>query len=127
MPAFRITEAAVARSEWYSVLHDLLERYDLLALPSAQVFPFSAEVHWPSSIDGRTMDTYHRWMEVVTGATLAGLPAVNLPAGFDDRGRPMGIQFIGPMGRDQEVLEFAMAYEARTDFLSQRPVLQEDG
>ena len=28
--------------------------------------------------------TYHRWMEVVIGGTLGGLPVVNLPAGFDD-------------------------------------------
>jgi amidase len=47
------------------------------------------------------MDTYHRWMEVVIGGTLASLPVVSLPAGFDELGRPMGIQFIGRMGQDQ--------------------------
>lgn len=125
MPAARISAAAVARADWYGVLHALFERYDILALPTAQVFPFSADVHWPESIDGRVMDTYHRWMEVVIGATLAGLPVVNLPAGFDERGRPMGIQFIGPTGHDREVLEFAMAYEAQTDYLDQRPVLKD--
>ena len=125
MPASRVTEAAVARSEWYKALHSLFERYDVLALPTAQVFPFSAEVHWPESINGRTMDTYHRWMEVVIGGTLAGLPVVNLPAGFDEQGRPMGVQFIGPMGHDREVLEFAMAYEAHTDYLDQRPTLKD--
>jgi len=90
MPAERVSEAAVARSDWYKALLTLFERYDVLALPTAQVFPFSAEVHWPDSIDGRSMDTYHRWMEVVIGGTLAGLPVVNLPVGFDARGRPMG-------------------------------------
>jgi amidase len=70
------------------------------------------------------MDTYHRWMEVLIGGTLAGLPVVNLPAGFDERGRAMGIQFMGPLGRD-EVLEFALAYEAVTDHLKQRPELKE--
>jgi len=49
---------------------------------------------------------------------------VSLPAGFNDQGRPMGIQFLGPLGRDQAVLEFAMAYEASTDYLSRRPELQ---
>ncbi len=44
---------------------------------------------------------------------------------FDLRGRPMGLQFIGPMGQDQRVLEFAMAYEAATSYLKQRPNLQE--
>ena len=57
------------------------------------------------------MDTYHRWMEVVIGGTLAGLPVVSLPAGFDARGRPMGIQFLGRFGEDRKVLEFALAFE----------------
>lgn len=125
MPAARISAAAVGRADWYRALYALFERYDILALPTAQVFPFSADVHWPESIDGRVMDTYHRWMEIVIGATLAGLPVVNLPAGFDARGRPMGIQFIGPTGHDREVLEFAMAYEAQTDYLDQQPALKE--
>jgi amidase len=123
MSASRLAEAAVARSEWYNALRALFERYDLLALPTAQVFPFSADVHWPKSINGRAMDTYHRWMEVVIGGTLAGVPVVNLPAGFGDQGRPMGIQFLGPMGHDREVLEFAMSYEAVSDHLDQRPTL----
>jgi len=121
MPAARVAEAGLARSDWYRALLALFEHHDVLALPSAQVFPFSADVHWPGEIAGRKMDTYHRWMEVVIGATLAGLPAVSLPAGFDAQGRPMGMQFLGRMGEDQKLLEFAMAYEAHTDHLMRRP------
>ncbi|NDH42084.1 MAG: amidase, partial [Gammaproteobacteria bacterium] len=118
-------EADQGRSDWYRALDDLFGRYDLLALPTAQTFPFSADIHWPESIDGKAMDTYHRWMEVTIGGTLAGLPVVSLPAGFDGDGRPMGIQFMGPMGADQKVLEFAMAYEAVTQHLHQQPKLLE--
>jgi amidase len=64
-------------------------------------------------------------MEVTSGGTLAGLPVVNLPVGFDGRGRPMGMQFLGPSGEDRSVLEFAMAYEATTDYPNRRPVLME--
>jgi amidase len=64
-------------------------------------------------------------MEVVIGGTLAGVPTVNLPVGFDGRGRPMGIQILGPFGEDRRVLEFAMAYEAATDFLGRRPQLSD--
>jgi len=67
------------------------------------------------------MDTYHRWMEVVIGGTLSGLPVINLPAGFDQHGRPMGIQFIGRMGEDAKLIEFAMAYERNTEYLDVRP------
>jgi amidase len=33
-------------------------------------------------INGRAMDTYHRWMEVVVGPTMAGCPSMSVPAGF---------------------------------------------
>ena len=121
----RLSQGAVDRADWYRALEVLFERFDILALPSAQVFPFPADIHWPKSINGREMDTYHRWMEVVIGGTLGGLPVVSLPAGFDVRGRPMGMQFIGRMGEDRRVLEFAMAYEAVTGYLDRRPVMQE--
>ena len=125
LTAADVRVAATARAEWYTSLNALLDQFDFLALPSAQVFPFDADVHWPESIDGRAMDTYHRWMEVVIGGTLAGVPVVNVPVGFDDRGRPMGMQLIGPFGEDRAVLELAMAYEASTDFLDARPQLGE--
>jgi amidase len=119
--AREIADAGLARTEWYRALVRLFETYDVLAIPAAQVFPFDANVHWPKSINGREMDTYHRWMEVVIGGTLAGLPVVCLPAGFNDAGVPMGIQFMGRPGHDQQVLEFATAYERATPYLSQRP------
>ena len=56
---------------------------------------------------------------------LAGVPIVNVPVGFDNAGRPMGMQLIGRVGEDQRVLEFAMGYEAVTDHLEQRPKLKE--
>ncbi len=125
MTAERVTEAAISRGEWYEALRKLFESYDILVVPTAQVFPFDATVHWPRSVGGREMDTYHRWMEVVIGGTISGNPVVNVPVGLDEQGRPMGIQCIGRMGQDREVLEFAMAYEAVTDYLDIRPDMVE--
>ncbi len=123
LTAERVYAAGVARSDWFGALRKLFDEYDILALPTAQVFPFSKDVHWPSRINDRTMDTYHRWMEVVIGGTLAGLPIVNVPVGFDARGRPMGMQLLGPFGEDRRVLQMALAYEQITRFLDQRPSL----
>jgi amidase len=90
----------------------LFERYDALALPSAQVWPFPAEWRWPQSIAGRAMDTYHRWMEVVIYATLAGLPCIAMPVGFGkENGLPMGVQLIGRPHGDLAVLQLARAFE----------------
>ncbi len=51
-------------------------------------------------------------MEVGIPGSLAGLPVVAFPAGVDRRGRPAGLQFMGPFGRDREFLAFALAWEA---------------
>ena len=100
----------------------LFDRYDALALPTAQVWPFDADQHWPSSIAGRPMDTYHRWMEVVIYATLAGLPAISIPAGFGPDGLPMGLQLIGRPQDELGLLRLARAYELRAaSLLARRP------
>ena len=113
------------REDWYAELDRLFGDYDFLALPTAQVFPFSNEIHWPKEINGREMDTYHRWMEVVILGSLGGIPVINVPVGFDNQGRPMGMQIMGKFGDDRSVLEFGLAYEEVTDFLKQRPTLVE--
>ena len=38
----------------------------------------------------------------------------------------MGMQVMGRSGEDQQVLEFAMAYELVTDHLDRRPELVEE-
>ena len=118
-----VEKANQIRADWYVELDRMFEQYDFLVLPSAQVFPFSKETHWPKEINGQPMDTYHRWMEVVILSSLGGIPAVNVPVGFDAKGRPMGMQIMGKFGADKKVLEFALAYEQITDYLSVQPKL----
>ncbi|WPE20624.1 amidase [Shinella zoogloeoides] len=116
-----IYAASLGRSDWHRHVAGLFETYDFLILPAAQVFPFDAELDWPKAIDGRTMDTYHRWMEVVIGPTLAGLPVAAMPAGFGANGLPAGIQIIGRARGDRDVLAAAAAYERATDWLARYP------
>lgn len=114
-----IERAEAIRQRWHAELRRLYSDYDFLVLPSAQVFPYGREVHWPLYIGERKMDTYHRWMEVVILGSLGGLPVINVPVGFDDSLRPMGMQVMGPRGADRLVLEFGLAYEAVTEYLGQ--------
>jgi amidase len=95
----------------------------VLALPTAQCWPFAADITWPRSVAGRSMDTYHRWMEVTLYATFAGLPAISVPAGFDAAGRwPMGLQLVGRPRGDAALLALAGAYEQLiVDWMARRP------
>ena len=135
MSAREVAQASQVRTSFYQAWRRLFGRYDYLVLPSAQVFPFDADLPWPRQIDGRGMDTYHRWMEVVIYATLAGSPAISMPVPLGGEaaqggrrgeggqrgeggtgGRPAltdlaGIQLIGAPRDDLGVLEMAAAYE----------------
>ncbi|MDH5205616.1 MAG: amidase, partial [Hylemonella sp.] len=117
--------ASQVRTAYYEHLLGLFDRFDVLALPAAQVWPFALALDWPREIAGRAMDSYHRWMEVTLYATFAGLPAISVPAGFDASGRwPMGLQLIGRPRGDAALLRVAAGYEALIpELLARRPPL----
>ena len=127
LTALDVYKASVARSSWYEALCTLFETYDYLLLPSAQVFPFDADIHWPKAINGVTMDTYHRWMEVVVPGALSGGPIISMPVGFNQDGLPMGMQIIGKNHADFAVLQLAYAYEQATNWVSKNlpPLINE--
>jgi amidase len=121
LTAAAVYDASVIRSRWYARAAGLFEQFDALMLPAAQVWPFPVEWRWPQEINSVAMDTYHRWMEVVVPASLIGLPALALPAGFGANGLPMGVQLIGRTGTDAAVLAMGQAYHIATDWPGKHP------
>jgi len=121
LSAYDIYDANAVRSTWYQAVRVFFERYDYFVLPSAQVFPFDAAIDWPKSIAGKTMDTYHRWMEVMIPVTMSSCPALTVPVGFDARNLPMGLQIVGPNHGELACLQLAYAYDQATNWISKRP------
>jgi amidase len=116
--------ASATRSSFYQHLLGLFDKFDYLALPTAQAWPFDVTQRWPAQINGQAMDTYHRWMESVIYATFAGLPCISIPCGFSAAGLPMGMQIIGKPQDDLGVLQIAHAYEqVAQEVLARRPAL----
>jgi amidase len=127
LSACDVTAASVTRTEWYQVVRRFFERYDFLVLPTAQVFPFRADIHWPDVIAGKRMETYHEWMKGTLLVTMSGCPSLAVPAGFNAQGLPIGIQIIGPNRRELDCLCLGYAYEAATNWTKARlpPLLLE--
>lgn len=125
LTAEQVHDASVIRSDWYATLARLFSRYDALALPSAQVWPFPAEWRYPAAINGHRMDSYHRWMEVVVPVSLAGVPAIALPVGFGTGGSaaglPMGLQLFAAAGQDRALLQIGQSYHEATDWPGTHP------
>jgi len=127
LSAYDVTAASVTRTEWYQVVRRFFERYDFLVLPTAQIFPFPADIHWPDMIAGKRMETYHEWMKGTLLVTMSGCPSLAVPAGFNAQGLPIGIQIIGPNRRELDCLSLGYAYEAATNWTNARlpPLLLE--
>ena len=54
-------------------------------------------------------------------ANLAGLPAMSIPCGFDDKGLPVGLQIIGDYFAEARMLNIAHQYQQATDWHARLP------
>jgi amidase len=120
LSALDITAASAIRTEWYHATRRFFEKYDFFLVPTAQLFPFDAAIHWPKEIAGRRMETYHEWQKGVIPVTMAGGPALAVPAGFGEAGLPIGIQIVGPDRAELACLQLAHAYDAVTGWVKRR-------
>lgn len=121
LSADQVYQASNIRSDWYRRLARLFQDVDVIALPTAQFWPFPVEWRWPDKVGGKDADTYHRWMEIVIPVSLAGLPCLSVPVGFGDQGLPMGMQLAGPVGADTAILRLGHAWHQLTDWPNRRP------
>lgn len=112
LSAFDVLANSIVRTEWSQAVRQLLDRYDYIVAPTAQVFPFDAEETWPHEIAGQQMATYHEWMKGVCLITMSGCPALAVPAGLGPAGLPIGLQIIAPVHQELACLKLAAAYEA---------------
>jgi len=123
LSAYDVTAAEAVRAEWYDAVRRFFERFDFFVLPTAQLFPFDVDLHWPQEIAGHRMETYHEWMKVTLPVTMSGCPALAAPAGFGPHGLPIGIQIVGPNHAEMECLRLAYAYDEATRWPSRPPPL----
>ena len=56
---------------------------------------------------------------------LTGLPALSVPYGMNSVGLPIGLQLIGRLFGETNLLEVAYAYEQVTDWHKKRPIAVE--
>ena len=54
-------------------------------------------------------------------ASLAGLPGMSVPAGFDAAGLPIGLQLIGNYLQESRLLNMAHQFQLATDFHTRKP------
>ena len=94
------------------------ESVDLLVCPTSPTTAFKA--------GEKTDDPLSMYLSDLTTVpvSLAGLPALNLPCGFDSQGLPIGMQLIANVLREDQLLHTAYVYEQATDWHKQHPKIE---
>ena len=94
-------QAQKARTLLINEFNALFEQYDVLVGPVAPTPAFM--------LGENTADPVKMYLaDIMTvPASLAGLPAVSVPAGKTDTGLPVGVQLIGPRKSDATLLALA--------------------
>lgn len=91
------------------------QSFDVLVSPAAPTTAYK--------LGEKTQDPLAMYLgDICTiGINLAGLPAVSVPAGFDAKGLPVGMQLIGAKFAEGKILHAAKAYENATKWHERRP------
>jgi aspartyl-tRNA(Asn)/glutamyl-tRNA(Gln) amidotransferase subunit A len=75
------------------------------------------------NLNSHNQDPVNVYMEDIftIPVNLAGLPAMALPIGFDEKKRPLGMQLIGNYKQEHNILNIAHQYQKNTDWHLQTP------
>jgi aspartyl-tRNA(Asn)/glutamyl-tRNA(Gln) amidotransferase subunit A len=78
--------------------------YDLIMLPTAPTAAFTIGEKSDDPVVNYLADIF------TVQASLAGIPAISLPAGNNKEGLPLGIQFLAPRFAESDLLNFSKMY-----------------
>jgi aspartyl-tRNA(Asn)/glutamyl-tRNA(Gln) amidotransferase subunit A len=100
------TEARTALGIQMGQFHS---RYDVLITPTVPIPPFAAGHDVPP---GSRHTSWPSWTPFTYPFNLTQQPALSVPAGVTEDGRPVGLQIVGPRHSDDLVLAVGRAIEA---------------
>ena len=92
----------------------MFETYDVFVTPSAATPAFDVNLRHPETIDGEKLTNYMGASTLNAAITMTSCPAVAVPAGFDQYGRPVGLQIAGPARGEAACLSAAYFLEQLT-------------
>ena len=99
------------RRSFNAAMFALLERYDVLVMPTMPGTAFDAEAEVPAGGELDAPLPWITWTPYTYPFNISGQPAVTIPCGLADDGLPVGLQIVGPWAGDDRVLAFAAACE----------------
>ncbi|HEY6980205.1 amidase [Reyranella sp.] len=110
--ASRLAWAERERAALFRRMVAFFGKYDLLVTPGAPTAAFDVNLRAPATIAGRKLENYMAGSTVNSAITVAGSPAIAVPCGFDQHGRPVGLQLVGRPRGEAPLLQAASLYES---------------
>jgi aspartyl-tRNA(Asn)/glutamyl-tRNA(Gln) amidotransferase subunit A len=103
-------EMARARSALVQWCAEIFGEFDLLLTPTVPFDPPTAKGPFPSTTEGRPQPAAGVASFTIP-FNMSWLPAATVRAGFSRVGLPVGLQIVGPMHREDLVLQAALAFQ----------------
>lgn len=123
LTGLEIARACTEHARYVERMAAFFRRYDLLLTPTTPTAAYLLDQMFPPEIDGQPVANAIDAMIVTYAITLAGLPAISVPAGFTADGLPVGLQIVGGRHAEALVLRAAAAFEQLAPWADQRPPL----
>jgi len=99
------------RAAFYRRVIGFFETYDLLVCPVVNVPPFDVNWRYVDTVDGVKIENYIAGSLTTSAISMTACPAISVPAGFDEYGRPIGLQIVGKPQDETGLLAAAALFE----------------
>jgi amidase len=99
------------RAALFRRMVEFFQKYDLLVTPGAPTAAFDVNLRHPETIGGKKPENYMAGSTVNSVITMTTCPAIAVPCGFDQYGRPVGLQLVGKPRGEAALLQAASLYE----------------
>jgi aspartyl-tRNA(Asn)/glutamyl-tRNA(Gln) amidotransferase subunit A len=119
--------ANFARTRLFRHVQALLQEHDFIVVPTLArtALPIDQDLFGKLEIDGRLFDEVRsNWFPWTMPFNLTGHPAITIPCGFGRDGLPIGLQLVGRLRRESDLLAAAAVFEAASNFLARWPDME---
>ncbi len=107
----RLAWAERERAALYRRFAAFFDDYDVLVTPGSATPAWDVALRARDVVDGVKLDNYIAGSALTSAITLTSCPAVAVPCGFDQYGRPVGLQIVAPARGEAAALAAARVFE----------------
>jgi Asp-tRNA(Asn)/Glu-tRNA(Gln) amidotransferase A subunit family amidase len=121
LTGLEIAHAGIEHTRYVERMMAFFGRYDLLVTPTTPTAAYLLDQMYPPEIAGAPVANAIDAMLMTYAITMAGLPAISVPAGFTASGLPVGMQVVGGRHAEALLLRAAAAFEELAPWADHRP------